>query len=206
MFPPQQSLVLLVAYYLLLLVEFFVPSGGILGVAAFLTGLSAIITAWMHHADAGLTVLALITVTTPLIIVSMIRVWPNTTIGRMILNRQPGQLAQSTATQRRLPDGRLLRDLEGCIGIALTNLLPSGLIQIDNLRLDAVSVGIPIDAGTRVVVTKIQAGKVQVRPALEHEQGKRLSNSAASPTSPAALDTDLNELALEPMNPDQPQS
>jgi membrane-bound ClpP family serine protease len=66
-------------------------------------------------------------------------------------------------------DGTPLEDLVGRIGIAQTNLLPSGMVLIDGRKLDAVSTGMPIDAGAPVIVIKTHAGKIQVRLAHEKE-------------------------------------
>ncbi len=199
--PPVHSILFLLVFYLLLLIEFFVPSGGLLGLAAAVAGISAIVTAMLHSAGAGLAMLGIIVGTTPVIITIMLHVWPRTAIGRRVLNRQPGQVTPSNALQRTLPDGRPLSELIHCVGIALNDMLPSGLVLIDGHRIDAVSIGVPIDAGTHVIVTKIQAGKIQVRPMLENER-QTSSGDPATPTakSPEILDADLSQLKIDDLS------
>ena len=41
--------------------------------------------------------------------------------------------------------------------------------MIDDQKLHAVSLGMPIDAGTTVIVTKTHGRKIQVRPARDEE-------------------------------------
>lgn len=199
--PPLSSIFILAVFYLLLLVEFFVPSAGVIGAFAAIAAIAAIVTALMHSATAGVTMFMLISATTPVILVLMIHVWPKTAIGRRILNRQPGQVTASTASDRLLPNGLPLASLVNQLGTALTDLLPSGLIQIDGQRLNAFSIGVPIDAGVRVIVTQVQAGKIQVRPALDKELNPSEANvETASKTSPVLLDADLSELEADDMS------
>ncbi len=196
--PPHSSLFILALFYLLLLVEFFVPSAGVIGVAAAIAAIAAIATALMHSVAAGMTMFMLITATTPVILGLMIHVWPKTAIGRRILNRQPGQVTTSTAADRLLPNGLPLASLENQLGLALTDLLPAGRIEVNGQRLNAVSIGVPIDAGVRVIVTKIQAGKIQVRPALESEVNPATVDTEQIPaSSPDLLDADLGDFEAD---------
>jgi membrane-bound ClpP family serine protease len=196
--PPLSSILILGLFYLLLLVEFFLPSAGVIGAAAAVAAIAAIVTAFLHSMTAGVTVFALVTVTTPIIIALMIHVWPKTAIGRKILNRQPGQVTVSTMSDRRLPNGNPLASIVNQVGIAVTDLLPAGLIQVDGQRLNAVSIGVPIDAGSHVFITQIQAGKIQVRPALSTEVSPPASEEVNTPvSSPELLDADLNELGAD---------
>ncbi len=198
--PPHSSILILVVFYLLLLVEFFIPSAGVIGVAAAIAAIAAIVTALMHSVAAGVTMFMLISATTPVILGLMVHVWPKTAIGRRILNRQPGQVTASTASDRRLPNGRPLASLENQLGIAVTDLLPAGLIEVDGQRLNAVSIGVPIDAGVHVIVTKIQAGKIQVRPALESEVNPLQADAEYVPaSSPDLLDADLGDFEADDM-------
>ncbi len=198
--PPTSSILFLCLFYLLLMAEFFVPSAGIIGAAAAIAAVIAIVTSFMSSASAGLTTFSLVVVTTPGVLWAMIHVWPKTAIGRRILNRRPGQITESTAPARTLPDGRPLSDLHERQGIALTDLLPAGLVQIDHYRLDAVSSGVAIDRGTRVTVTKIQAGKIQVRPARENELEPGVRQDEPTPSSPDLLDVDINALEADDLS------
>ncbi|TWU32974.1 NfeD family protein [Novipirellula artificiosorum] len=188
---------LLCLFYFLLVLEFFVPSGGLVGVAAVVSVVAAIAVAFAHSASAGLTLLLIVAATTPMVFIGVIRVWPHTPIGRRILNRRPGQVS-ATGTQRRLPDGTPLDQLVGRIGVAKTDLLPSGLVCLGSQRLDAVSMGMPIDAGSRVRVTKIEAGKIHVRPVSDEEER---DGSGVVPQSPPSLENPPESFDFDSLTP-----
>ncbi|MEO1618557.1 MAG: NfeD family protein [Planctomycetota bacterium] len=159
------SLGLLLLFVVLLIGEFLVPSAGTVGVLAILAGVASISVAFSHSAIAGGAIVAAILVTTPIVLYFMVHYWPYSPIGRLILNRRPGQIDQLPESKTR--SGEKRKDLVGRVGVAKTNLLPAGLVVIDGNRLDAVSDGSPIDAGTDVVVVSAIAGKLKVRVAGE---------------------------------------
>ncbi|TWU46017.1 hypothetical protein Q31b_11950 [Novipirellula aureliae] len=161
--PLYYAYALLAVFYALLVLEFMIPSGGLVGIAAVVIVVAALAVAFTHSTTAGVTLLMLVAATTPLVFIGVIHVWPHTPIGRRILNRRPGQTYDGRS-QRKLADGTPLDELVNQRGVAKTNMLPSGLILIDSRRVDAVSEGMAIDAGTQIVVTKIEAGKIHVRP------------------------------------------
>ena len=55
--PLYYTIILLVLFYFLLVVEFFVPSGGMLGVAALATLVAAVAVAFSHSMLAGVVTL-----------------------------------------------------------------------------------------------------------------------------------------------------
>ncbi len=190
--PLYYSIILLVLFYFLLIVEFLVPSGGLLGAAAAATLIAAIVVAFSHSVFTGVVVLIIAFATTPLVFLGMVKFWPHTPIGRRMLNRRPGEVP-SPAPKRTAPDGTPLDELVGRIGVAKTNLLPSGMVMIDGNKLDAVSTGMPIDAGTRVIVTNIEAGKIHVRAALDDETDR----ATDPPQSPPSLEKPLESFEFE---------
>jgi membrane protein implicated in regulation of membrane protease activity len=73
-----------------------------------------------------------------------------------------------------LPDSeeyRGLRALIGQFGVAKTTMLPSGLVRIENRTYDAISAGMPVDAGQRVKVVDVRTNRIVVRPLLADEPG-----------------------------------
>ena len=188
------TVALLAAFFFFLIIEFFVPSAGVLGVMALISGIAAIISAFAQSTMMGAGVTALTLVSTPAILYFMIKLWPNTRIGRLILNRRPGDV--SVAPESSAPDGTPLTELEGKIGIAKTNLLPGGLVVIEGQKLDAISSGMPIDAGTPVKVVKVVTGKIQVRAAREEE----LTLPSNVSKSSGVLEMPLDSLDLESLD------
>jgi hypothetical protein len=72
-------------------------------------------------------------------------------------------------------------------------MLPSGAARIEGRVVDAVSQGMPIDKGQRVVVVEARAYRVVVRPVEEGEQ-------VASTDPNDVLSRPLDELGLEPLD------
>lgn len=183
---------LLIGFYLLLVAEFFIPSGGILGMAAGAALISAVVIAFSHSFQAGLTVIVIVLVTTPFVLMGMVRLWPHTAIGRRLLNRRPGQLADDPP-RKTTTRGKPIDELVGSIGVAKTDLLPSGLVVINGEKLDAVSTGMPIDAGTQLIVSSVEGGRLHVRAATAEE----LSGEKPPPQSPPSLEGSLESFDIE---------
>ena len=120
--PLLYTIGLLLIFYVLLVVEFLLPTGGLLGVGAGVAAITAIIIAFTHSSTAGLAVIVVVVASTPMVLLFMIRLWPHTPIGRRMLNRRPGELAPDQG--RMMPDGTPVGELVGRMGTAQTDLLP----------------------------------------------------------------------------------
>ena len=192
--PLRYSIGLLVVFYVLLVAEFFLPTGGLLGVASVITAVTVIAVAFTHSVTAGVTMMIIIAATTPVVFLAAVRLWPHTPIGRRILNRRLGDMEPAPA--RTLADGTPMSELVGQVGRALTDLLPSGQVLIDEKKMNAVSTGMAIDQGTPIVVVRVIAGKIQVQSSSEeevnagHDQNQR-------PQSPASLESALESFDVD---------
>jgi membrane-bound ClpP family serine protease len=183
---------LFVLCYALVAIEFFIPTGGVIGLGAAATAIAAVVIAFTHSFHAGVTMIGLFLVTTPVAMTSLVRVWPRTAMGQRMLNRRPGQVDPGAAP-RITTRGTPLQELVGQLGVAKSDLLPAGLVLVAGEKLDAVSEGVAIDNGTPIIVTRIQGRRVRVRPASEREL--QAAEGAQHPQSPAALETlNLEEL------------
>jgi membrane-bound ClpP family serine protease len=187
------AIALLVAFYLLMVAEFLLPTGGVLGTSAVAVLIAAIVIAFSHSMIAGIGVILFVLVTTPLVLFGMLRAWPHTPIGRRMLNRRPGELA-SVPPKRTTSRGTPIDQLIDEVGTAKTDLLPSGMVMIDGEKIDAVSIGMPIDAGTKVVVTSVDAGRVHVRAASKDDVSEE---HPAAPQSPASLEKSIDSFDVE---------
>lgn len=185
--------VVLVAAYLFMIAEFMLPSGGLLGVTAVAMLIAAVVIGFSHSFLLGIAVIVIVMLTTPLVLMGLVRAWPHTPIGRRMLNRRPNQTAEA-APRRTTARGTPIDQLVGRIGIAKTNLLPSGLVLIDDEKLDAVSTGMPIDAGARVRVTHVELGRLHVRAASESDLEEP---AEAPPQSPPSLEGSLDSFDVE---------
>ncbi len=103
------------------------------------------------------------------------RWWPLTPMGkRLLLGVPDGKNLLPDSPQRRK-----LRDLVGKVGVAKTLMLPSGAVLVDGMTVDAVSEGMPIEAGQRVKVIDVHGNRVLVQPSDEEPQ-RRCANDVLS--------------------------
>jgi hypothetical protein len=105
----------------------------------------------------------------------MLQIWQSTPIGRRILldpSEDPA-LQPSEVLERH-------KALLGKTGTAKSLMMPSGMIEIDGERYDAVSAGMPIDPGTPIVVVHVDGINLTVRPVI----------SVSRPIIPSALKTE----------------
>jgi len=140
--------------------ELFIPSGGVLGILAVLALLGSVVFAFMQGTVFGLVLLLAVVIGVPFLIWYMLEIWQATPIGRRIL-LDP---SEDPALQ---PNEELERHkaLLGRTGTAKSLMMPSGMIEIDGQRFDAVSAGMPIDPGTLIRVVQVDGINLTVRPA-----------------------------------------
>lgn len=183
------SLGLLALAFACLILEFLVPSAGLIGVGAAMAFAAAIFIAFTDSTSLGMTFTAVVALAVPVILVAMIRIWPHTPIGRRMLNLPPEGSAEGAT--REDPRMRHLRELVGRVGRARTHLLPSGQIEIDGRRYDAVAAGAAIDRDSAVEVFSVEMGKIHVRPT-DRKPPEPLRDGGRE-----TIETPLDELGLE---------
>jgi membrane-bound ClpP family serine protease len=155
--------VLLLALGLTLMVaEVFIPSGGVLGFLSIVSLVSGVVMAFYNRGlVAGVVFLSVIAVLVPGALAVAFRWWPSTPMGRRLLLEVP----TSEEVLPDTPQRRALRQLVGKLGTAKSVMLPSGAVVVDGHSIDAISEGMPIEAGQRVRVIEVRGNRVVVRPA-----------------------------------------
>ena len=151
--------VLLVAGLALVLIEFFVPSSGVLAVSAFTCLVVSVVLAFRQSHEWGLAFLAGAVLGTPIMLALGIKWWPQTPIGRRILPRIP-------SSEEVLPDTALRRELKSLLGkhgVARSMMMPSGAVEVEGHVIDASSEGQSIENGTPVKVIEVEGTRVVVR-------------------------------------------
>lgn len=153
------SMILVALGFAVVALELFVPSAGLLGVVAAVLFISGIITGFFHSLQTGAILLLITTLCLPLLFVLLVKVWPNTPIGRRVLI---GQMSEEDV----LPVGENYNreSLIGKKGVAKTKMLPSGMIKIGDRSYDAVSDGFAIEAGQPIKVVSIKMSRILVQP------------------------------------------
>ena len=153
MTPMVWALIALVLGLGLVVLEFFVPSGGLLGFLAFAALATSLVLAFTHSATAGLGFVVTILIALPTIVIVGLNILPHTPIGRRVFLSAPD-------ADDVLPDvdtwGGLYK-LVGQIGQAKSPMRPSGAISIEGKSVDAVSSGMPIEEGQLVRVIEVRA-------------------------------------------------
>jgi membrane-bound serine protease (ClpP class) len=152
-------IVLFVVGILLMILEVFLP-GAIVGVIGFLCLVSGLVMAAYdtQQGIASLGVAVVITVLVGFVLVKRFGIgglW-NKFVLREVQRKEEGYVAAKDQ-----------RELLGHSGIALTPLRPAGVVKIDGQRVDAVSAGEYIPAGTAVWVVQVEGTRIVVQ---EQEQ------------------------------------
>ncbi|MDR3111262.1 MAG: NfeD family protein [Planctomycetaceae bacterium] len=152
------ALVLLGVAVLTATLEAFLPSGGMLGFLALAATGGSIYFAFQHSPTFGITYVVVLMVILPLAVWQLLRWWPHTFIGRRILLRPEDDPAlQPDETRNHL------KELVGQTGVARTRMMPSGTVEINGARYDAISDGVPIDAGEPIRVTRVDGINITIR-------------------------------------------
>lgn len=189
--PLYLSIILLVLGVFIVLLELFIPSAGLLSVLAALCFVGSVVAGFFSSMTVGLLMLLATLIAIPVLIVAMIKIWPKTPIGRRILiERAPSPEA---VVPKWVPDGETL---VGQIGVAKTKMLPSGIIEINGRKYDALSDGLPIEEGEPVKVIAIKNNHIVV--ARYDEESDSPGDLPAADTS--LLDQPLEELGLDSLD------
>ena len=167
-----EELLLVVAGVLLIALEIFVLPGtsvaGVAGVLALLAGLAMTLVG--AGATVSIVVGALGRVALALLMaigggIALLRILPSLPFGRRLV-LEAGMPAAGGYVSPSAEDYRAL----GRTGVALSPLRPAGIAEIDGHRVDVVSDGGFIDAGTTIEVTRVDGNRVVVRRALSAQE------------------------------------
>jgi membrane-bound serine protease (ClpP class) len=133
--------------------------------------------------EVGFVFLTITAVLVPAALGLAFRWWPHTPMGRRLLLDVP----RGDEVLPDTPQRRTLRQLVGKLGVAKTVMLPSGAVVINGVTIDALSEGMPIEAGQHVRVIEVRGNRVVVRP----------SDEAAPPPSDDILSRPIESLGLD---------
>ncbi|MBG9944502.1 nodulation protein NfeD [Brevibacillus formosus] len=139
---------------LLMLLEIFLP-GGIVGAIGFISIVTGLVMADYDTQQglASLGVAALITAIVTFLLVKKYGV-------KGLFNKFV--LGETQSNEEGYIAPRDQRELEGKSGIALTPLRPAGVVKVEGKRVDAVSVGGYIEAGTAITVVQVEGTRIVV--------------------------------------------
>lgn len=158
--PILLPILLLLAGFGCLLLDFFLPTGGVLSFMAAIAILASIILGFMEGPTFGLILLVTTGVLLPALFAAAIKFWPHTPLGRLML-------IQRNTLEDVLPEqirDHRLETLIGQHGKAKCKMLPGGAISVAGKTYDAVSDGIPVENGEYVEVIAVRNNRLVIRP------------------------------------------
>ncbi len=158
---------LLVVGLVLFVLEFFIPSGGLLGLLTAVAMLGSIGSMFAFSTGWGLIYGALLLASAPFAIVQAIKVWSGSPLGRRaILSAEADHVPRRDEDGEEIAAPRARAQLDkGTLGIAVTVLRPVGFVEFDGVRADAVAESGFIAEGERVIVIGHVDGQPKVRAA-----------------------------------------
>lgn len=147
----------------LAVLELFIPSGGIIAIAASVVAIAGVVAFWKVSWIWGLTSLVGAIVAGVALFQFALKVMPYTPVGRgLILGDQDNEFASRRAEEERQ---RLEteRALVGATGVAITDCRPIGSAEIEGTRIEVLAVGGIIEQGTPVRVVHVEGNQIKVR-------------------------------------------
>ena len=156
------AIILLVIGILLAVMEALIPSGGILGILAVAALVGALILAFRENSTTGFTFLGIAVVLIPVLLVFSLKIFPKTPVGRRVILKPSVESAAQRGTAGVADVD--YSNLMGKIGKTATPLRPSGIAEINDQRYSVVAEGEMIDAGTTIIVVKIEGNSIVVEP------------------------------------------
>lgn len=149
-------LLLFIAGVILVLVEIFlIPGFGLVGIG----GIILIIVSIFFTLGGGTRAIysiGVVSVILLIIFIILLILFPKLPIWNKL------GLKESLKTEKGYTSYSLLEELVGKEGVVLTTLRPSGTIEIEGKRYDAISLGDFIEKDSKVKVIKIEGGKIIV--------------------------------------------
>lgn len=142
----------------LLVAEVFVPSGGILTVAAIGCVVWGVVLFFQRSMEMGWigVIAALVLVPTALIVAY--KIFPSTAFGRAVTLKPPERTAGDA-----IPDTEQLQTLIGQEGVVTSPLHPVGVCDFSGHRVECVAETGYVDIGAAVVVIRVQGTQLTVR-------------------------------------------
>ncbi|MEQ8318550.1 MAG: NfeD family protein [Phycisphaerales bacterium] len=143
------------------LLEFFVPSAGIIGIVALVVAIAGVVCLWSYETAWGITGMLGVLVIAPTATYFGFKVLPYTPIGKGLILSNPDPDDPSGDASNASHALRIA--LVGQEGMAQTDLRPIGVVKIEGQRHDAVAESGYIPGGSRVKVISADGIQLKVR-------------------------------------------
>ncbi len=168
--------------------EFFIPSFGILTILALMSLIACVSTAMKIDPFFGFVLLLFLMVTIPVLVILFLRIAPKTRVGQLVfLETKPEDRTAADPIREKL------RTLIGKRGKAVSVMLPSGRVLIEGKTYDALGESGAIDPGTEIVVLRSEAAWLVVRALTPEELALPQVAAVVSETDVATKSTDKTD-------------
>ena len=192
--PFTVSLVLIAAALVFALIDVFVPSAGILLTLAVVSGIGSVFYGFRAGTTTGMTLLTVVLAAVPVFAFLIVKVWPNTFIGRRVL-LEPPEPYVPTAQQT----GENLREFIGVEAKTDAPLLPTGQIMIDHHPYNAVAESDLLDAGQDVRVVDVRDRMLVLRAVSTAVSNEGLDTNDSTQQG-SLLELPADQLGLDSIN------
>jgi membrane-bound ClpP family serine protease len=142
----------------LFVAEVFVPSFGLLTVAAIAALVGGIFIFFQYSALTGWIGIFIAVIMVPAVLIVAYRILPKTRFGKIIILAQPHRDKGDG-----VPDAVQLKELLGQVGLVLTPLRPVGMCDFSGHRIETVAESGYIEKNSKVKVININGTQVTVR-------------------------------------------
>lgn len=159
------AVLLMLGALVLLTLELFLPSGGMLGVAAALAAIASVGCFFAQSVALGFAALLGLAVVTPVLLGVGLKVWPHTPVGRRLVLGGEGSAEAERVRAQAEPAGAAGVPAVGDRGESVTPLRRVGTCRLNGRRVECLAESGTIDAGKPVVVSRVSGHEVFVREA-----------------------------------------
>ena len=150
------SLILFITGLILLVIEGMVPGFGLPGISGIILVVIGVILA-MNSLQSALMSLSVAIIVTTVITVFLIKYGHKSPYLEKII------LSSQLKTEKGYTSARSKVDYLGKEGISVSELRPTGIVEINGERMDALSEGDYIDKSSKIEVVKVEGSKIFVR-------------------------------------------
>ena len=155
----------------LLVLEFLIPSGGLIAMLCGIAAVGSIIAFFLYDTTWGTVAIIAYLVLVPIVVTFFFKVFIHSPLAqRLVLGARqdpPGltpEEAVAVSEQERQKKVEELKQLIGAEGVTVTALRPVGTVKIGGRRIDGMAESSIIEAGTPIIVTDVYDNQIKVRP------------------------------------------
>jgi membrane-bound ClpP family serine protease len=145
---------------LLFFLEIFIPSGGVLSVAAAVSAIVGVVLFYLESSTWGLVSAIITIISIPFLVGMAMKIMPDTPIARLLILKS-NEEKQDTGQQQT--DEEKATKMIGAQGKALTDLRPVGKCLINGQRHQCLAMGGLIRQGALVRVISSDGMQIKVR-------------------------------------------